>query len=121
MNTTELNNTRVQLYKATPLKLQLVEKVKNTLTHVFPQNGVETNGVRLDSNQLKIGELYVQMIEVDPQEIGSILVHWQPNYNISTKSDPYCSIYILTEKEIKDIWRFLKKIQCYYIKHSQYH
>ena len=114
-----LNETRKKLYRVSDQTILLVSKVKSTLTHLY--SGVEVNGIRIDSNQLKIGDLYVQMIEVDPQEIGSILVHWYPNYNVSTKSDPYCSIYMLTEDEIKDIWRYLKKVQLYAIQHGGKH
>ena len=112
----DLNEKRKQLYKVSDNILSLVDRVKDTLVHLY--NGVEVNGIRLDSNQLKIGDLNVAMIEVDPQDIGCILIHWQPNFNISTHSDPYCSIYMLEEKEIKDVWRYLKKVQAYAVAHN---
>ena len=117
-STIELNETRKKLYRVSDDILLLVNKVRETLIHLFPK--VEVNGIRIDSNQLKINDLYVQMIEIDPQTLGSILIHWYPNYKVSTKSDPYCSIYILTEEEIKDVWRYLKKVQVFSIKHSKH-
>lgn len=113
----DLNEKRKQLYKVSDDILLLVSRVKETLIHLYSK--VEITSIRLDSNQLKIGDLYVAMIEVDPQEIGSILIHWQPNFRISTHSDPYCSIYMLDEEEIKDVWRYLKKVQLYAIKHGR--
>lgn len=113
-----LKETRKQLYRVSDDILMLVDKVKETLIHLYSK--VEITGIRLDSNQLKIGDLYVQMIEVDPQDIGSILIHWCPNHNVSTKSDPFCSIYMLTEEEIKDVWRYLKKVQIYATKQSKH-
>jgi hypothetical protein len=117
-STIELNETRKKLYRVSDDTLLLVNKVRETLTHLFPK--VEVNGIRIDSNQLKINDLYVQMIETDPQVLGCILIHWYPNYKISTQSDPYCSIYMLTEKEIKNIWRYLKKVQAFSMKHNEH-
>lgn len=122
-STIELNETRKKLYKVSDDILSLVDRVKDTFTHLFPYNShasVEVNGIRIDSRQLKIGDLSVYMIEKDPQEIGNILIHWYPNYKVSTKSDPFCSIYMLTEEEIKDVWRYLKKVQLYAIKHGKH-
>lgn len=117
-STIELNEIRKKLYKVSDDTLLLVSKVRETLTHLFPK--VEVNGIRIDSNQLKIGDLYVQMIEIDPQTLGSILIHWYPNHEVSTQSDPYCSIYMLTENEIKHIWRYLKKVQAFSMKHNEH-
>ena len=115
-STTELNETRKKLYGVSDDTLLLVSKGRETLIHLFPK--VEVNGIRIDSKQLKINDLYVQTIETDPQTLGSILIHWYPDYKVSTKSDPYCSIYMLTEEEIKDIWRYLKKVQLFSIQHN---
>ena len=117
-STIELNETRKKLYRVSDVILLLVNKVRETLIHLFPK--VEVNGIRIDSNQLKINDLYVQMIETDPQTLGSILIHWYSSCEVSTKSDPYCSIYMLTEEEIKDVWRYLKKVQTFSIKHSKH-
>ena len=118
----DINETRKKLYRVSDDIILLVDKVKDTFTHLFPYNShvsVEVNGIRIDSGQLKIGDLSVYMIEIDPQEIGSILIHWYPDYKVSTKSDPFCSIYMLKEEEIKDLWRYLKKVQLYAIQHGR--
>ena len=116
-NNMDINETRKKLYRVSDQTILLVSKVKSTLTHL--DSGVEVNGIRIDSGQLKIGDLSVYMIEIDPQEIGSILIHWYPDYKVSTKSDPFCSIYMLKEEEIKDLWRYLKKVQLYAIQHGR--
>jgi hypothetical protein len=46
------------------------------------------------------------------------MIHWYPNYNISTRNDPYCSVYMLTEEEIKALMEKVKAIKDYYLSHS---
>ena len=79
---------------------------------------VETNGIRFDSGNFKLGELSVNMIELDPQVIGGVLVHWYPKFDISTKNDPYCSVYMLSTHEIRKIINRINKIHEYYETHS---
>ena len=115
MNTTELNNTRVQLYKATPLKLQLVDELIDLIKNCF--KGVETTGIRYDDSHLKLGELTVQFLEIDKAEIGGVLVHWYPRHDLSTRNDPYCSAYMLSVSEIRKLIKDLNRIHDYYQKH----
>lgn len=110
-----LNEQRTLVYKATPTKLKLVDELIELIKHCFPN--VETNGFRFDDSHLKLGELTVRMIQIDPQEFGGVLVHWYPNFKISTQGDPYCSAYILTEKEINILIKEVKKIKQYYNSH----
>ena len=107
-----LEQQRIQLYKATPLKLQLVDELASLIKNCFPN--VETNGMRFDDSHLRLAHLTVKMIEIDPQELGGVLVHWYPNFNISTKNDPYCSAYILRPHEIRKIIHHVKHIHEYY-------
>lgn len=111
-STIELNETRKKLYKATPLKLQLVDELASLIKNCFPN--VETNGIRFDDSHLRLGGLTVKMIEIDPQELGGVLVHWYPNFDISTKNDPYCSAYMLRPHEIRKIIHHVKHIHEYY-------
>ena len=109
MNTTDLKKIRIQLYKAKPSKLKLVDELISLIKGCFGDK-VETNGIRFDSRAFKLGELSVKMIELDPQEIGGVLVHWYPNFYISTKNDPYCSVYMLQTNTIKKLLRIITKI-----------
>ena len=113
MTEKKLTEIRVQLYKATPLKLQLVDKLISLIKGCFGDK-VETNGIRFDSENFKLGESSVNMIELDPQEIGGVLVHWYPNFYISTKNDPYCSVYMLSLREIRKIIKRIHDIHEYY-------
>lgn len=113
MTEKKLTEIRTQLYKATPLKLQLVDKLISLIKGCFGDK-VETNGIRFDSGNFKLGELSVNMIELDPQEIGGVLVHWYPNFRISTNNDPYCSVYMLSTYEIRKIINRINRIHKYY-------
>ena len=119
MTKEQLKQTRVQLYKATPLKLQLVDELIETFKAIPNRFEVEMTSITFVDKKLILNDnMAVKTIEIDPQEIGAILVHWFPNFNISTQSDPYCSIYMLSVNEIKKIHRRLKKIQEYAHAHS---
>ena len=111
MNT--LNKQRMELYKATPLKLKRVDELISLIKGCFG-NSIETNGIRFDNNHLKLGELTVKMVEIDPQTFGGVLVHWYPKKDISTKNDPFCSAYMLNTWEINKIIKDIKQIKEYY-------
>jgi hypothetical protein len=108
-----LEQQRIKLYKATPLRLILVEELISLIKNCFG-NHIETNGIRFDTSHLRLGGLTVKMLEIDPQELGGVLVHWYPNFNISTQNDPYCSAYMLKPHEIRKIIHHINKIHEYY-------
>lgn len=113
-----LEQQRIELYKATPTKLKLVDELASFINGCFGDK-VETTGIRFDDSHLKLGGLTVKMIEIDPQIFGGVLVHWYPNFNISTQSDPFCSAYMLSEEEINIIIKDVKNIKNHYQKHSK--
>ena len=117
MTKEELTELRVKLYKAKPSKLQLVDELITLIKGCFGGK-VETNGIRFDSGNFKLGELTVKMIELDPQEFGGVLVHWYPKLDISVRYDPYCSVYMLSLREIKKIIERIKRIHEYYETHN---
>jgi len=117
MTKEELTELRVKLYKAKPSKLQLVDELITLIKGCFG-NKVETNGIQFDSGNFKLGELSVKMIELDPQEFGGVLVHWYPKLNVSIRYDPYCSVYMLSLREIKKIIERIKRIHEYYETHN---
>jgi hypothetical protein len=119
MNTTELKKIRLQLDKAKPSKLKLVDELISLIKGCFGDK-VETNCIRFDSGNCKLGELSVKMIELDPQEFGGVLVHWYPKLDISIRHDPYCSVYMLSLREIKKIIERIKRIHEYYETHNTY-
>ena len=115
--TDNLNDVRAKLYRVKPSKLQLVDELISLIKGCFGDR-VETNGIRFDSGNFKLGELSVNMIELDPQEIGGVLVHWYPKLDISIHHDPYCSVYMLSTNEIRKIINRINKIHEYYETHS---
>ena len=114
MNTTDLKIVRIQLYKASPLKLQHVDELISLIKGCFGDK-IETTCIRYDDSHLKLGELTVQFLEIDKDEIGGVLVHWYPNPKISTNKDPYCSAYMLSVSEIRKIINDVKKIHNFYL------
>lgn len=114
MNQTDLKRVRIQLYKATPLKLQLVDELISLIKGCFGDK-VETTCIRYDDSHLKLGELTVKFLQID--KVGGVLVHWYPRYDISTHNDPYCSAYMLSVSEIRKLIKDLNRIHEYYQKH----
>ena len=117
MTKEELTELRVKLYKAKPSKLQLVDELISLIKGCFGDK-VETNGIRFDSRNFKLGKLSVKMIELDPQEFGGVLVHWYPKLGISVRYDPYCSVYMLSLREIRKIIERINKVHEYYEAHN---
>ena len=115
--TENLNELRAKLYRAKPSKLQLVDELISLIKGCFGDK-VETNGIRFDSGNFKLGELSVNMIELDPQEIGGVLVHWYPKLDVSLRQDPYCSVYMLSLREIRKIIERINKVHEYYEQYS---
>lgn len=72
--TENLNELRAKLYRAKSSKLQLVDELITLIKGCFGGK-VETNGILFGSSSFKLGDLNVKMIELDPQEIGGVLVH----------------------------------------------
>lgn len=111
--TEKLNEQRRLLYKATPSKIKLVDELASLIKGCFGDK-VETTGIRFDDSHLKLGGLTVKMVEIDPMKFGGVLVHWYPNFNLSTNNDPFCSAYILNMGEIKKIIRSINKVKEHY-------
>ena len=97
-----IEELRKILYKLTPTRKKLADELAMKLKHCLGDN-IEVTDISFKENYLKLGELSVKKIETDPQILGNVLIHWFPNYNISAQKDPYCSVYALTEKEIRKI------------------
>lgn len=115
--TENLNELRAKLYRAKPSKLQLVDELITLIKGCFGDK-VETNGIRFDSSAFKLGDLTVKMIELDPQEIGGVLIHWYPKLDVSLRQDPYCSVYMLSLREIRKIIECINKVHEYYETHN---
>jgi len=118
MTQKKLIQTRIQLYKATPLKLQLVDEIINIIKTTAQH--VELTSVSFEKDFLTLKDnLSVRQVEIDPQEIGGVLIHWFPILDVSNTSDPFCSAYILTPNELRKTIKTLQKVKDYYLEHSK--
>jgi hypothetical protein len=118
MTQKKLIQTRIQLYKATPLKLQLVDEIINIIKTTAQH--VELTSLSFEKDFLTLKDnLSVRQVEIDPQEIGAVLIHWYPIKSVSLRNDPFCSAYILTEKEIKKIIDKIQSVKDFYDFHTK--
>lgn len=111
-----LQKQRKAVYKPTPLKMQLVDELVKLIKGCFG-NDVVTTQIGLENNYLQLEGIHVKSLEIDPMELGAVLVHWYPNFRISTKNDPYCSIYTLNTNTIKKVIRKVEEIHQHYLNH----
>jgi hypothetical protein len=102
------------LYKPTPKVEGLVLKLCDLFDKPLP-NGVTITSLTFKEGSLKIGNLSVKELIRGGQHCG-IEVHWYPNFNVSTKNDPYCSAYILHNHEIRKLIHHVNHIHDYYEK-----
>lgn len=66
------------------------------------------NGIRIDSSCLEIDGLKVKSIlRVDNHCM--VEIHWYPNHDISTRRDPFCSVFSLTQEEVSKIYEKIKE------------
>lgn len=82
-----------------------VEEVVDKMCDLFDKSSC--NGVRFDST-FKLGGVSVKFVEREHSH-SAILVHWEPDFSISTTSDPFCSAYILTLDEVTTLYNKLKE------------
>lgn len=111
----DINETRKWIYKTTPLKIKLVDELISSIKYCF-NDKIEVTNIKFEDNHLRLGDLTVKSIEIDPHELGGVLVHWYPNFKTSTKNDPYCSAYILHNHEIRKLIHHVNHIHDYYEK-----
>lgn len=121
MTQKKLIQTRIQLYKATPLKLQLVDELIEAIKTIPNRFDVEMASITFFKEKELIlnDNMSVKTIEIDPQEIGGVLIHWFPKFDVSNTSDPFCSAYILTPNELRKTIKTVQKVKDYYLEHSK--
>lgn len=100
MTDSQLKTAR-QLYHPSD---EAVEMVAN-ICALLDKKGI--NGLRFDST-LMIGDLQVKWIEKENSHCV-LLVHWYPNRNLSLNDDPLCSVFVLTEEELKTLYEAVMK------------
>lgn len=107
MDIKDLETARA-LYHPTPKVEALVLKLCDLFDKPLP-NGVTINGLRFDSCKLKVCGLIVKSIVREKTHCG-VLIHWYPNFTISTTTDPFCSAFILRYNSLQKLYREIEKI-----------
>jgi len=83
-----------------------VEEVVDKMCELFDSHRLHNF---IFQHPFRIGDLAVKSVEREKSH-SAILIHWEADHNVSTKSDPFCSAYILTLEEINAIYFELEKI-----------
>ena len=95
------------LYKPTPKVEGLVLKLCDLFDKPLP-NGVTITSLTFKEGALTLGNLSVKELIRGGQHCG-IEVHWYPDFNVSTKTDPFCSVFILRYNSLKKLYREVEK------------
>ena len=96
------------LYKPSPKVEGLVLKLCDLFDKPLP-NGVTITSLTFKEGALTLGNLSVKELIRGGQHCG-VEVHWYPNYNISTTSDPFCSAFILRYNSLEKLYREVEKV-----------
>ena len=96
------------LYKPSPKVEGFVLKLCDLFDKPLP-NGVTITSLTLPKGALKIGGLSVKELIRGGQHCG-IEVHWYPDFTKSTKTDPFCSAFILRYNSLEKLYREVEKV-----------
>lgn len=96
------------LYKPSPKVEGLVLKLCDLFDKPLP-NGVTITSLTLPKGALKIGGLSVKELIRGGQHCG-VEVHWYPDFTKSTKTDPFCSAFILRYNSLEKLYREVEKV-----------
>ena len=96
------------LYKPSPKVEGLVLKLCDLFDKPLP-NGVTITSLTLPKGALKIGGLSVKELIRGGQHCG-VEVHWYPDFTKSTKTDPFCSAFVLRYNSLEKLYREVEKV-----------
>ena len=96
------------LYKPSPKVEGLVLKLCDLFDKPLP-NGVTITSLTFKEGALKIGLLSVKEHIRGGQQSGEE-VHWYPDFMKSTKTDPFCSAFILRYNSLEKLYREVEKV-----------
>ena len=118
MTKEQLMNLRAQLYKPTPLRIKLVDELISEIKSCFGEK-VVTDTIEFKHHAVKLGGIWVKSVQTEENGIGGVLVRWEANPRISTTTDPFCSVYILSTNEVKSLLQYIKMIKATYASSQQ--
>ena len=96
------------LYKPSPKVEGLVLKLCDLFDKPLP-NGVTITSLTFKEGALTLGGLSVKELIRGGQHCG-IEVHWYPDFTKSTKTDPFCSAFILHYNSLEKLYREVEKV-----------
>lgn len=96
------------LYKPSPKVEGLVLKLCGLFDKPLP-NGVTITSLTFKKGALTLGGLSVKELIRGGQHCG-IEVHWYPDSTLSTKTDPFCSAFILRYNSLEKLYREVEKV-----------
>lgn len=96
------------LYKPSPKVEGLVLKLCDLFDKPLP-NGVTITSLTLPKGALKIGGLSVKELIRGGQHCG-VEVHWYPDFTKSTKTDPFCSAFVLRYNSLEKLYHEVEKV-----------
>ena len=96
------------LYKPTPKVEGLVLKLCDLFDKPLP-NGVTITSLTFKKGALKVGGLSVKELIRGEQHYG-VEVHWYPDFTLSTKTDPFCSAFILRYNSLEKLYSEVEKV-----------
>lgn len=96
------------LYKPTPKVEGLVLQLCDLFDKPLP-NGVTITSLTFKEGALTLGNLSVKELIRGGQHCG-VEVHWYPDFNASTKIDPFCSAFILRYNSLEKLYREVEKV-----------
>jgi hypothetical protein len=96
------------LYKPTPKVEGLVLQLCDLFDKPLP-NGVTITSLTFKEGALTLGSLSVKELIRGGQHCG-VEVHWYPDFTKSTKTDPFCSAFILRYNSLEKLYREVEKV-----------
>jgi hypothetical protein len=96
------------LYRPTPKVETLVLRLCDLFDKPLP-NGVAITSLTFKKGALSLGGLSVKELIRGGQHCG-IEVHWYPDFTLSTKTDPFCSAFILRYNSLEKLYREVEKV-----------
>lgn len=63
--------------------------------------------IKIDGVGCKVSKINIRSIELEDSHC-QLLIHWVPNFHISTLHDPMCSAFILRYNSLKKLLRYVK-------------
>ena len=94
------------LYQPTQLVISLIDEICKELD----KRGYGYGDKFTMPEGFRIGKPALTMLSMEREDSHChLLIHWKPDFKISTKRDPFCSAFILRPNTLKKILKHIRK------------